>query len=124
MATIDELKGATLVSVTGAHEGSERITFETDSGARYAMLHHRDCCESVAVAEVVGDVNDLIGNQILEAEEVSNQDNKPSEYAESWTWTFYKIGTIKGHVTLRWLGESNGYYSEDVSFERLMPADQ
>lgn len=124
MSTIEELKGKTLVSVSGAHEGSERIVFEADSGATYAMLHHQDCCETVALAEVVGDVNDLIGSPILEAEEVTNRNDKPSEYAESWTWTFYKVGTIKGHVTLRWLGESNGYYSEDVTFARLMSASQ
>lgn len=25
----------------------------------------------------------------------------------------------KGYITVRWLGESNGYYSEEVDFERV-----
>lgn len=119
--TIAELKGQTLVSVVGAIEGSKRVTVETSKGTQYAMYHDQDCCEEVAIVEVIGDVNDLIGMPIVEAEHVSNKDNKPHADADSWTWTFYKLGTVKGFVTLRWLGESNGYYSEDVLFVRLPP---
>ena len=54
----------------------------------------------------------------MRAEEVKNSDfdecKKPDEYSESWTWTFYKIETNKGGIWMRWLGESNGWYSEEV----------
>ena len=88
------------------------------------MFHDQDCCESVTLEDVCGDLQDLIGSPILEAEEVVSANVNPEgvkvpEYQESFTWTFYKIATAKGRVTLRWYGDSNGYYSESVYFAKL-----
>lgn len=73
--------------------------------------------------DVCGDFDDLIGEPLLIAEVVTNSEENPPgvnpEYQDSFTWTFYKLSTIKGSVTIRWYGESNGYYSEDVSFARI-----
>lgn len=118
---IESLKGLTLTEISGAETGSETVTFKASDGRVFVMTHHQDCCESVDLQDIAGDVADLIGSPILEAEEVTNSDEPLGGWAdgyrpESFTWTFYKLGTIKGHVTLRWLGHSNGYYSEDVSF--------
>ena len=80
--------------------------------------HHQDCCESVYIEDIYGDLNDLVGAPLIEAEEVSNYEAGPLEdYEESYTWTFYKFATRKGFVTVRWYGSSNGYYSEGVSVE-------
>ena len=119
--SFDALKGCTLEKIDGAFARSKEVIFTTTTGERYSMRHFQDCCETVEVEDVIGDVTDLIGSPILEAEEVSSsKGNEPREgNSESWTWTFYKIGTIKGHVTIRWLGESNGYYAEDVSFAKI-----
>lgn len=85
------------------------------------MYHDQDCCESVYVEDIIGDLQDLVGSPILMAEEVSNIDEEklPKREAESYTWTFYKFATLKGYVTIRWYGESNGYYSESVGFYRI-----
>jgi len=118
MANIDEFLGKIVERITVSPD-KERITFACRYGAQYAMYHEQDCCESVSIEDICGDLDDLIGSPILKAEERSSSDTfegRP-ESSESHTWTFYSFATIKGYVDIRWLGESNGYYSESVTFE-------
>lgn len=122
--TFEVLKGKTITEIHG-DEGSEELLFDTEDGETYKMYHSQDCCESVGIEEIIGDLKDLIGSPILLAEEITNAD-EPEEFTakrsyppESATWTFYKLSTIKGSVTIRWIGESNGYYSESVDFVRM-----
>lgn len=120
--SIEKLLGKTIIKIEGLEKGSERVSFSTLEGPTYIMFHSQDCCESVDIEDIVGDVEDIQGSPIVMAEEVSNREwpeNVPKEEykPESFTWTFYKIGTNKGSVTIRWYGRSNGYYSERVYFE-------
>jgi len=112
---VDVLKGKTLSSISG-DVGGDEIVFVTTDGERYRMLHEQDCCENVSLEDIVGDLQDLVGSEILIAEEVEGESPADFEAYESHTWTFYKFATRKGYVDLRWLGTSNGYYSEGVSF--------
>lgn len=119
MAKFEELKGMELASVE-AVVGAESIRIVTACGKVYLMRHYQDCCEHVRVEDICGDLDDLIGQPILLAEEVSNHDTPEGceEPCDSATWTFYKLATNRGAVTIRWLGESNGYYSESVDFDQ------
>jgi len=105
------------------NNNGESILFTAVGGVRYALYHDQDCCETVTVQDVDGNLNNLIGTPILRADvETSDQDpvgHKREYPPESMTWTYFRFETAKGKVVIRWLGESNGYYSESVQFVKL-----
>jgi len=98
---------------------TNEIYFHVDDDEGYIMFHEQDCCEDVFIEDICGDLDDLVGSEILSAQEVSGATPSSDLTVESESWTFYLISTIKGSVTIRWYGTSNGYYSESVSFRKV-----
>ena len=113
-ANVSDMVGATLLSISGVKDSD--IIFTAEDGREWRMWHEQDCCENVGIEDVVGDIRDLIGVPLILAEEVSSEEAPDPSFDDSYTWTFYKFATIKGDVLIRWLGTSNGYYSEAVDF--------
>jgi hypothetical protein len=90
------------------------ILFYTDK-SKFIMHHGQECCEDVHLEEVHGgDLTDLEGTIITSASEdiCSNEEG---------TLTFYRFGNKDITLTIRWIGTSNGYYSENVSFTEIHP---
>ena len=117
------LKGLTITSIDGLEDDSAEVIFTTSEGRRFKMSHSQDCCERVSIEDVCGDVNDLLNSPILLAEEVTSEED-PEDIQKDYhdclyCWTFYKLSTFKGDVTIRWYGESNGYYSVGVDFHEI-----
>lgn len=100
----------------------EELVFENET-EKYVFYHEQGCCESVQIEDICGDLHDLVGSPLMMAAEVDNEP-EPGFGADEWqpesyTWTFYKFATTKGYVTVRWLGTSNGYYSESVDIKLI-----
>ena len=110
-ANIENMVGKIFTSVT---EDGDTLTFANDTEL-FVFYHSQDCCERVRIEDIVGDLSDLVGEPLLIADEVDGESPADFEAYESYTWTFYKFATRKGYVDVRWLGESNGYYSESVN---------
>ncbi len=115
-ARFEDLKGKTLTRIDVDKTGYDhQIDFFTEDGLHYVMRHYQDCCESVTIEDICGELAHLLNEPILLAEEVT-KDEPDSEWGDIAMWTFYKLSTNRGSVTIRWHGSSNGYYSVGVSF--------
>lgn len=110
--SFETLVGKTLKAI---NISADEISFITDEDEVFVQYHIQDCCESVTVEDTAGNLGDLLDTPILMAEEVT-ETGTSGDYGDTFTWTFYKLATIKGYVTIRWYGESNGFYSESVDF--------
>ncbi len=125
---LSEMLGKTFVSVRRLPNPSisncrdrDALKFEEANGGHFIFYHDQDCCESVWIEDICGDLEDLVGAPITTAECVSDYNAEPNgidrdRIDDHYTWTFYRFGTMKGSVTVRWFGTSNGYYSEDVGY--------
>ena len=115
-----DLIGKTFKEVRQVEMDNDAIQFLGDEGD-YALTHQQDCCESVYIEDINGDLNDLVGTPILVADDCSSGSlmGPGLRQDESHTWTFFRISTIKGTVVIRFYGSSNGYYSESASIYAL-----
>lgn len=115
MSDISELIGKYVWQVDTETTDPNLLALHLTNGMVAYFRHHQDCCESVYLADVTGDLDDLLEAEIFDAREDSERGGEHGD--STYTWTFYNIRTSKGTITLRFNGESNGYYSESVDFD-------
>ena len=106
-----------LIRVDGLHKDSEEIIFYGKSGFAVRFYHEQNCCENVSVESIDNEEDIYTDTDFCQIVESTNTNEDDGNSDISYTWTFYLIKTDKGYSTIRWYGESNGYYSESVQYE-------
>lgn len=124
MIEFKDLLGKTIVKIIKYSEDQyenayyagvgDSIQFILNDDTSYLMYHGRNCCENVNIESITGDLSDLLDVPILVAEESISDKTEDRWGNIIEQWTFYKLATIKGYVDIRWIGQSNGYYSISV----------
>lgn len=104
--------------------GDEELNMQFSDGTSCKWYHEQDCCESVGINDITGDLQGLVGLPLLVAEKRTSEGDPAPDLGyepESCTWTFYTFRNVNVSVDVRWFGESNGYYSESVDFRYVGP---
>lgn len=114
----EEIKGKIIKKISISKDKSI-IKFLTDKDIEYQMYHDQICCEDVYLDDVDNDINLLLNSPILIAEETTNY-TPPTISHNSFTWSFYRLGTINGVCVFRWYGTSNGCYSEEADVYEII----
>lgn len=110
---LSSLSGEIVKTVTGGEKGDYEMIITFESGKAIKVYHEQDCCEMVYIEDEESD--DIVGGFVHFAGFVSGEGGYfDGDEDYSHTWSFLKIDTSKGSIWQRWLGESNGYYSEEV----------
>ena len=106
--------------ITNIDDRCDGYLFHTDDNKIYLMSHRQNCCESVGVQDISGNLQDLVGEVVSYAD--SDCETPPGEdvsHYDSFTFTNFHIKSGQIYVKITWLGTSNGYYGEGVDFEEI-----
>jgi hypothetical protein len=97
----------------------DQILLTTRSGRNFLVYHKQDCCETVAISGQDGSFDKLIGKPIVEARDIT-VDTSEEAAGSSQTTTILVFRVDDQTVISRWIGDSNGYYSESVDIAELI----
>ncbi len=95
-----------------------QILLTTRSGRRFLVYHEQDCCETVAISGQDGSFDRLIGKPIVEARDFAVDTGDDEIDSQTTTTLVFRVDDQT--VISRWIGDSNGYYSESVDIAELI----
>lgn len=99
------------------YEDQDQILLTTESGRQFLLTHDQDCCELVRIEGTDGEWSQLFGKVI---EDVSwREKHTETDEDESRTDTTLAFKVNDATVISRWIGTSNGCYSESVNIKEL-----
>jgi len=94
------LKDQTIRKIINLQDESDTLQIITDK-YKYNLYHQQDCCEYVRLVKIIGDIDNILNEEIIFAEEDGGA-NDPDWYTdysnESHTWTKFVLGTKNANV--------------------------
>ena len=78
MVEFKDLKGKIITNIKRVDD--EELIFTCSNGDKYKMHHEQDCCETVKIEDINGDLEDLLNSEILIADEKTKEGE--DEYAD------------------------------------------
>lgn len=97
----------------------EEMKITCEDNSVFTFYHEQDCCEHVYIADTVGEPMSLKGWKLLLVDMEATRESS-CDGDESKTTTVVKFVTDENTVSVKWIGESNGYYSESVDLREFL----
>lgn len=120
MDILDAVKGKKISHINGLSKDNEEVVICFEDDSLLYFYHEQDCCENVWLEDFELSGKDLDGSTLLDV--ISVTEDGETEWG-TYTWTFYTVQTTKGELWMRWNGESNGYYSEQINMKYYCPSE-
>ena len=97
-------------------------SFEVDTGHAFVIYHAQDCCEACYPVSIIGPLAEILGKPLtafwidIDCDAPIGEEDRV--YNESYTWSHVNFQAGDLLVTIHWLGESNGYYGENINIKQ------
>lgn len=119
----DRWKGLTVTGVArpakpDASRSDEAVILSFSDGTKRLLWLEADCCSGSYFTDVK-QFDELPGATIQKVEERDGEVEGDKYVGDVKAWHFLVFETNKGHVTIDWRNESNGYYDGWVVVEAV-----